>query len=400
MKTTLLQIDSGTEKDRSIPVLQNGFRIFFLGAGLFAITAIAQWMSIYIYGVPLALQQISVFQWHAHEMIYGYSLAVIAGFLLTAAGNWTNSIILNGWRLGAVFGLWAIARIAWMFGDRYLLVALLAEGAFLLWIFLALAFRLVEKRQWKQMGLLSKVLLLGIANSCFYLGYFGVLESGAYWGVYGGLYLVIGIILTMGRRVVPFFIERGVGYAVQLHNWRVFDIASLVLFLLFFIAELFLPESGYSYMIAIPLFLVSTVRLAGWYTHGIWRAPLLWSLYLAIGFIDIGFLLFALVPFSDISKYLAVHAFAVGGIGTITVSMMSRVSLGHTGREVAYPPQTISYVMASIVIAAIVRVVMPAVLPAYYVNWVLISQVMWIAAFLLFIATYLRILVSASDRSG
>lgn len=399
MKPPLLHIQDKDATTQCASVLKSGFRIFFLGAGVFATTAIAQWMGIYIFGFPLSLEKITAFQWHAHEMIYGFSLAVIAGFLLTAAGNWTNTIIIDGRRLAGVFTLWTLARILWMFGDRFALTTLVAESVFVLWVLYALAKPIVQKRQWKQFGLLSKVFLLGLTNSCFYLGYFGYLDIGITWGIYGGLYLVIGVILTMGRRVLPFFIERGVDYPVQLRNSRWLDLSSLVLFLLFFFAELFFPHSGYAGMIAVPLFLVTTLRLAGWYTQGIWRVPLLWSLYLSFVFIAIGFLMYSLIPMLGINKFLAVHALAFGGIGVVTIAMMARVSLGHTGREVANPPRAVTYMMAAIVAGAFVRIAMPVVLPAFYVHWVLVSQLLWIAAFALFVLTYCRILVSEDCRT-
>jgi uncharacterized protein involved in response to NO len=115
-----------------------------------------------------------------------------------------------------------------------------------------------------------------------------MLESGLHWGVYGGLYLVIGLVLTMGRRVIPFFIERGVGYPVTLFNSKWIDMSSLVLFLALFIVELFIADKSLVPWLAGALFAVNAVRLAGWHTPGIWKKPLLWSLYVAYAFIVAG----------------------------------------------------------------------------------------------------------------
>src|SRR5690606_25650071 len=155
-----------------------------------------------------------------------------AGFLLTAVRNWTNVATASGKSLMSLVALWAIARIAMLFGDRFIAVAALFDLLFMLGLMIAVAMPVVEAKQWRQLGILSKLVLLTISNICFYLGANGMFLSGTYWGLYGGLLLVIGLILTIGRRVIPFFIERGVDYPVKVFNARWIDISSMVLFLL------------------------------------------------------------------------------------------------------------------------------------------------------------------------
>ncbi len=401
MKTVLPLPKSGKQTDaaRMMPLLQMGFRVFFMGAGIFAVVSMVLWMATHLFSMSISSGNMSDRQWHAHEMVYGYSLAVIAGFLLTAVGNWTGQTVLEGRRLAGLFALWAIARVLLVFGGDFILVAALADIAFILSLIIALALPIVRVRQWIQLGLLSKLLLLGLANTGFYLDYFDRFDNGMYWGTYGGLYLVVGIVLTMGRRVVPFFIERGVGYPVQLRNNRWLDGSSLVLFLAFFVLELFFTASGLSELVAAAMFAVTSLRLAGWYTPGIWRVPLLWSLYLAFVFIDVGFLLFALSAIASVSKFAAIHAFAMGGIGIVTLSMMARVSLGHTGRQVGKPPALAVYMLAILSLGAVVRVLMPLLAVRYYQEWIVISQGLWILAFMLFVVAYFRILTTP-DNTG
>ena len=399
-----IQMQILTSKDRSDiarqpPLLQSGFRLFFSGAAVFAVASMILWMANYSFGISIATGELSGRQWHAHEMIYGYSLAVIAGFLLTAVANWTGQTVLEGWRLAGLFALWAIPRVLLLCGGEFILLAAFVDIAFILSLMVALALPIVRARQWIQLGLLSKLLLLGLANAAFYLDYFDGLDNGMYWAMYGGLYLVIGIVLTMGRRVLPSFIESGVGYPVQLRNSRWLDGSSLVLFLAFFIVELFFTASGLTPIVAGALFVVTSLRLAGWYTPGIWRVPLLWSLYLAFVFIDIGFLMFALGAVAGVSKFLAIHAFATGGIGIVTMSMMARVSLGHTGRQVGNPPNLAVYMLVILALSAVVRVLMPLLAARYYPEWIIISQGLWILAFSLFVVAYFQIL-TGPDHSG
>tara|TARA_R110000782_G_scaffold123126_12_gene214586 strand:- start:3288 stop:4484 length:1197 start_codon:yes stop_codon:yes gene_type:complete len=373
-------------------VFNLGFRIFFLGAALYSIVAILFWTGIYSLNISLPITGLSLFQWHAHEMVYGYSLAVIAGFLLTAVKNWTAIQTVHGLPLAAIFCLWLIARLLFLFGTTFIYIAAVFDLLFIIAVFIAVVIPIIQAKNWKQLGILSKLVLLAVFNSFFYLGYAGVLEQGLTWGIYGGLYLVIGLILTLGGRVIPFFTEGGVGYKVKLYSPKWTTLSGLLLFVIFFVSELFLHNKNITGVASAGLFVVYSIRLVGWYTPGIWKKPLLWSLHIAMLFINVGFLLFALNAFADISKFIAIHALAYGGIGIITLAMMARVALGHTGGNVNVPVATVKYVFATIILGAICRVFFPMFLPEQYLMWIISSQVLWIAAFLLFVITYAPIL--------
>jgi len=389
-----ISIENPPSKTSGFALWNLGFRPFFLVAGIFSVVIMGLWMGIYLLGWPFPTTGITVYQWHAHEMIYGYSMAVIAGFLLTAVRNWTNVPTASGVSLMLLTLLWAAARVAMLFGDNYIAWAAGFDILFMLALMTAVAMPIVEARQWKQLGILTKLVLLLITNICFYLGALGMLMTGAYWGVYGGLLLIISLILMMGRRVIPFFIERGVGYPVQLFNAKWIDISSMVLFLLFFLSELFLDAPSFTFILTGALFILNTIRLYGWHTPGIWKKPLLWSLYVSLLFIDLGFLLFALNAVIGVPRLLAVHAFAVGGVGLITLAMMSRVSLGHTGRDISQPPLVASIALGILILAAVFRVIVPIFAIQQYPMWIAISQGLWILAFALFVIRYLPILIA------
>jgi len=364
-----------------IALFNLGFRPFFLGASLFAVITVVAWMLVYTLSLPLPMAGLTPFQWHAHEMVYGYSLAVIAGFLLTAVRNWTGVATLSGAPLLGLFSLWAAARLVMLSGTGYIAAAAVLDLLFIAALAVAVAVPIIRARQWRQAGILSKLVLLGAGSLCFYLGVFGYLDAGVHWGNYGGLYLVIGLVLTMGRRIIPAFIQSGVGYPVTLFNSKWLDRASLVLFLGLFIVELFIRHPQWSASLAAALFAVNLVRLAGWHTPGIWSKPLLWSLYLAYAFVVLGLALLALSGFAGVSKYPAIHGLAYGGIGLITLSMMLRVSLGHTGRDVHNPPRCARYMFAALTVGALLRTVLPLLWPSLHVTWVMLSQLLWMAAF-------------------
>ncbi|MEJ2178034.1 MAG: NnrS family protein, partial [Gammaproteobacteria bacterium] len=299
-----------------------------------------------------------------------------------------------GLNLALLFGVWVLARITFLLGEEWIVAAAGLDMIFSVALVTAVTYPVVKSRQWKQMAIVSKLLIITGFNACFYLGIFGLLENGVSLGVFGGFYMVIGLVLTLGRRVIPFFIERGVGYQVQLINSKWLDISSLVLYLGFFLAEVLFNYSRVAAVLALGLLAVNAIRLIGWHTRGIWKNPMLWILYLSMWFICLGFLFFGLSALVGMSKYIALHAFAFGGIGLVTMGMMVRVSLAHTGRSVTQTPMMVKAAFGAILLGAVVRVLFPLIDIDRYSLWLVASQILWIAAFAFFLWSFLPILLN------
>lgn len=369
------------------------FRPFFSGAIVMAILAMIAWMGVYLFHLPVDVSGISIFQWHAHEMIFGYSMAVIAGFLLTAARNWTGQETLAGAGLAWLFASWLLARLLMLAGMQLIALAALADLLFMLGLAIAVTRPIVSVRQKRQAPVLLIVGLLTAANALFYLGATGLLSQGVNWGIYGGLYMVLGMVLFMGSRVIPFFTEGGVGYSVEMKNARWNDVTTFILYPLFLLVEVFNPNHAAGAVLAAGLALSNSIRVMGWYTPGIWKKPLLWGLFAAFIMIILGFGLRALALVSTMPTFIPVHAFAVGGVGMITVAMMARVTLGHTGRNIHQAPVIVTPMLASMLLAAIVRVFLPLIAPSHYTLWVSISATLWILSFVLFASAYLPMLL-------
>lgn len=389
----MLQIEEPTQP-KAFALFELGFRPFFSAAGLFAAISVLLWMAVYLFAAPWALAKPTPAAWHGHEMVFGYAMAVVAGFLLTAVGNWTGIAGLRGAALAGLVGLWLTARMAWFVPmDSAPTIAAAADLLFALGLIAGVSLPVVRVRQWQQLGIVLMLCLLLAANAAFYAGALGHLDRGIPWGLYAGLYLVLALVFTMARRVVPFFIERGVDEDFSPRNRRWLDLSGTVFFFGWALLDVFTSQTRLVAWLSLVLFLIHTQRLRDWHTPGIWRKPLLWSLYVGYGFLVLGFLMKALSVWWGISPFLALHAFAYGGIGLTTLGMMSRVALGHTGRSVFDPPRLLAPAFTLIVVGALIRVVVPIFDAFDYRLWIAASQVLWVVGFGAFAAAYIPILI-------
>lgn len=386
-----------SEKTSPFALFNLGFRPFFLLAGAYAVVGMLIWMMVYVFGMPLLPANYPAYTWHAHEMVFGFAQAVVAGFLLTAVGNWTQIQTIHGSKLATLCLLWLGARLSpFVFEQSGIWWAAVLDMAFSIGFIAAILQPVIKAKQWAQLSIVLKVALLGVANLSMYLGLLQIMPAQAmHWGLYSGLYLIVSLVMMLGRRVIPFFIEKGVDESIKVKNWKWLDLSSLVIFLLFLVVEVFTPWSGLSAALAAVLFILHSIRMRGWYTDGLWSKPLLWVLYVGYGFIVLGFALHALSLFIPFSPWLATHAFAVGGVGVVTAGMMCRVSLGHTGRNVFQPPAMVSAIFVLLVASAVTRVLFPLVLPGLHLWWIGISQSLWIAGFGLFTVAYAPMLISS-----
>lgn len=190
----------------------------------------------------------------------------------------------------------------------------------------------------------------------------------------------------MIRRLIPFFIENAVSKDTKLKNSKLLDFSSMVLFIVFAIDAIFFKTS-ITPISTLLLFIIHSIRMFYWYDSEIWNKPLLWSLYVAYGMINLAFLLTLINHFITLPINVAIHSFAMA-IGLITLSMMSRISLGHTGRNVFVPPKALGAIFSMLVVAFIFRIIAVIFWNEYYQQFIIISQALWIIAFGLFVFIY------------
>lgn len=349
-----------------------GFRPFYLLAGAYAALAVPLWFAQYAGWLPAADPL-----WHAHEMLFGYAFAVIAGFLLTAVRNWTALPTPSGAALGVIAALWVAAR-ALAFHSLFL--SSLADVAFAI----ALAWGigrpilLSRNRNW---FFILLVLALGGASLAF--------QAFPRTALAVGLNLVLFIVAVMAGRVVPAFTNNAVpGAGAHRVQWLEYAALGSILLLLVFdvFQQLFVTP-----LIAIAAAALHAARLALWAPFKTLGRPILWVLHLSYAWIVVHLLMRGLAGFGLVPAVLATHALTIGTIGGLTLGMMTRTSRGHTGRPLATGNAELSaYVLVHL--AAAVRVFLPLAAPSAYGASVAISAALWSAAFAVFVISYYPIL--------
>ena len=366
------------------------FRSFFLGGSIFAVISMLAWWASYSGVVQLNFSGVSPMYWHAHEMVFGYALATVTGFLLTAVMNWTRANSASGGKLAILFAAWVIARLGYLVDAPLELIAVFDIG-FTLGLFLHFFIPVYKTKLWKQAGLATKFFLLFLANFTYYAGAFGWLENGISLGIIAGLFLVLAINLTMIRRLVPFFTVKALRLGEE-KNSKVLDGLSLVGFLLLMIAAMFFPYHWATAVIAFPLFIVGMIRVKLWYNQGIWGISLLWPLHFSYAFMVVGMGLYGFVGLEILNQSIAIHALAAGGIGLLCSAIMARISLGHTNRNVFNPSKLVIWVFVILAITAVVRIIPPIFIPKFYMLWIQLTQWGWAIGFLLLSIIYWQVL--------
>ncbi len=381
-----------TQKIFDTPLFGLGFRVFFALAGLSALTLIVLWNAIFK-GALSVDNYFPTNVWHAHEMLLGYSVAVIAGFLLTAVKNWTGKPTLSGDKLAGLALLWLYGRILPFYAGLLpdVLIAVI-DFAFLPVLAYQISKPIMQVRHFKSLIFVGLLLLLTLGNALIHGEILGAFQNSVWTGIQLVVATIIILILILAGRVFPFFTERGLSGTLIIRN-PLLDALSIGSAVVVFALQLWAISGTLLALTALFAVIVNSSRLSGWYVQRIWYVPLLWILYAGYGWIILGFILTALSACKWVSPSLALHAFTLGGIGVLTLGMMARVSLGHTGRALRVSnAMAIAFVLINL--AALLRVLLPIALPNWYNILIYGSTLSWLAAFSLFMFVYAPILTS------
>jgi uncharacterized protein involved in response to NO len=363
-----------------------GFRPFYLLASVFAALSIPLWAL--QFSGKLGHPYLAGPLWHAHEMVFGFTLAVIVGFLFTAGRNWSNQPTPTGWTLAALAGLWVAGRILVL--TPYGAAAAAVNVAFPLCAAIALAIPFLKagnRRNYFFIGLLA---LLSAASGAVHLSQLGAVDLPAFPAITVALDVVLFILAVMGGRVIPMFTNNGVAGAGATRRPSV-EKAALGLVL----ATLAADAAGVKGSALVVL--TSAAAIAHAWRWVLWRSwktrsvPLVWVLHLAYAWIPIHLVLRALAEPGLVTASTATHALTVGAVGGLVIGMITRTARGHTARPLrADRFDTACYVL--VLLAALVRVAVPPIAPAQTVLAVLCSAALWSAGFGLYAIRYWSVL--------
>lgn len=363
-----------------------GFRPFYLLASGFAALSIPLWALQYC-GL-LGRAYLAGPLWHAHEMLFGFTLAVIVGFLFTAGRNWTNLPTPTGPKLAALAALWVAGRVLVL--TPYAGAAALANVAFPLAAAVGLAIPFTRARNRRNYFFVGLLGLLAVAAALVHLSRLGVARAPAWLGVQAALDVVLFILAVMSGRVIPMFTNNGVRGANATRRPHV-EKGALGLVLALMAADILGLKAAPLAALAAAACVVHAWRWLLWQPWKTRGVPLVWVLHLAYFWVPLHLLLRALSELGLVAASLATHALTVGAVGGLVIGMMTRTARGHTARPLrADRFDTACYVF--VLLAAVIRVALPLFAPAQTLHAVIGSAAMWSAGFGLYTVRYWPIL--------
>lgn len=360
-----------------------GFRPFYLLAALYSALAVLIWLAV-LRGMPWP-GYLSPLAWHQHEMTFGFALAVVAGFLLTAGRVWTGLHTPEGLALALLAAHWLAARIAMFTGPA--LAAGLIDGSFPFLLAAVMARVILASRNWRNLFVVGLLLLLGVANAGFHLEHARLLDVPADLPLRAALYVVLFLVVVMAGRVIPAFTASALPKAGVRRRPRL-DQAALGFTALAFAGATFGGAAWWVASAALLAAMLHVLRQWGWRPLATRARPILWILHLSHAWIPLGCLLLALNAIGWIAQPVALHALGVGALGGTVIGMITRTALGHTGRALAVGRLEIA-AYGMVHAAALARVVAGLVPELGYSALVAAAAWLWAGAFVLYFAIYL-----------
>lgn len=375
-------------------LLQNSFRPFFLAAGVWATLAVPFWILSYV-GILTVSADLDILLWHQHEMLFGFAGAAIAGFILTAIPNWTGGLPVSGWRLGLLVSLWVTGRIGFLVAPAIdPIVVSILDLPFLTVLAAMIARELISGRNWRNMPVLVLISIFMVGNWLVHFDVMGVTET-AEIGIRLSTYVLAILVAVIGGRIVPSFTR----------NWLVrqgskdlpepmgtFDKVALAALVGFVIAQIVAPENPLTSYLAVCAGVLHGFRLVRWKGWVLVSEPLMWILHLAYAWLPVALVMTGLSGLTDVVPVsAATHALTAGAFGTMILAVMTRASLGHTGRNLTASIGT-TLIFTLVTASALSRVAAPF-MTDQSLTLVWISGVAWTLAYGLFVVLYFPVFV-------
>ncbi|WP_288942572.1 NnrS family protein [uncultured Roseovarius sp.] len=376
-------------------VLGEPYRVFFMAAGLYAVFALLVWeiwLGVHTAGgmvndMPFAA---APHLWHAHEMIFGYAGAVLGGFFLTAVPNWTGSRAAAQIFVTLAALVWLAGRAAvWVSAGLPPLLVAVVDLAFLPMLGAKIAMMLVKRPKPQNVAFLAFLSLIWLGNLMVHLEWTGLTDDTLYTGLRVGLFSLCLMIAVLGGRVTPGFTRNamkraGVADSDLPRSRKPLDIAAIALISLTTLALLVGAPDVLTASFAIAGGVAHILRIAFWGSLWTLRQPILWALHLGMGMLGAGLVLWGLSAFGQGSEVAALHVLGIGAVGGMTLAVMSRAILGHTGRALV-APGAVALAYGLIAVAAALRWFASSLSMDLYFPMMLVAGAMWIAAFTLYL---------------
>ncbi|CCE07045.1 putative membrane protein, NnrS-like [Bradyrhizobium sp. STM 3843] len=381
-----------------LPILANGFRPFFLLGAVQSALTILVWLPVF-YGELKLTSDFAPRDWHVHEMLYGYLPAIITGFLFTAIPNWTGRLPLQGMPLLTLVVAWIAGRIAVTFsaGASWWLVAAVDCG-FLLLVVGAAAREIIAGRNWRNLQVVLLVAMLLAGNIGFHVE--AHVRGAADTSIRIGVAVVVLLIALIGGRIVPSFTRN---WLVRENPGRLpvpfgrFDVVVVLVSALVLLAWIIVPDHAFTGIALALAGVLHLIRLARWAGDRTLRERLLVILHVGYAFVPLGFLINAAASFGMVLPSAGLHAWMAGAAGVMTLAVMTRATLGHTGQQLTASAAT-QAIYAAIVVAALARIC--AVLePAHSELLLHVAAFAWVTAFLGFALAYGPLLLGLKRRA-
>ena len=390
------QINNQTNKPAFL-LFGLAFRPLFLFAAIFSSLAIAWW--VYFWSHPFNWTPYGgAIWWHAHEMIFGFCMAIVTGFLLTAVRTWTGVDGISGRKLLIFVSLWLAARIliSINFTISAVLVAIVDVG-YLLVATALMAYPVIKVKQWRNLMFVPILTIFALLNGISHWANYSNQNGLSIQVFHAAIILLTLVIAIIGGRVIPMFTANGCGCpkATTILAVELLSLLPIVVIVGFATYGFSKIDANFLFAFSMLAAVANLYRFSRWGFQYTKSNPLVWSLHLSYVFIPLGYFLLALFAFGYITSIsAALHSFTIGAIGGMILAMISRVSLGHTGRPLK-SFTAISWAYAFIALAAIMRVVIPELLPKYYMLGISFSGILWVIAFGLFGVFFYPILTQA-----
>ncbi|MGR5118523.1 NnrS family protein [Vibrio astriarenae] len=387
----MLNITDRKVEEGIVPVLRLGFRPFFLLGSLYAVIAIVLWVWMFKTGAPSALN-VPPLWWHVHEMMFGFGMAIVMGFVLTAVQNWTRLPGTKSYRLAVLVALWLVVRILfWTPAPLWLVSSI--EALFLALCAYEVGLRVVKAKGWRNLFFIPLFVLAIGANFASYATIKGMppFSSSAVWQAM--LWWFALLLSVMGARVIPFFTARRFNFEKP-QPWIWLEWASNLPIMILFVLSFF-PLTFAELGMPIMLFagIAQFVRVMRWKPWRTLSEPLVWSLHLSYLCLPLSLILRGAWD-NPMAQHALIHLFAIGTFGGVILAMIARVTMGHTGRAI-YEGPSMWLAFALIVVAALVRSIGTAFYPELMMRWIEIAAVLWVVAFGLFVVKFAKMLITA-----